>query len=103
VNEEEIVQRIIKRRVCRQCGAVYHLEHKPPRQPDVCDVCQGETYLRSDDSEPVVRERLKVYRERTLPLVEFYKERGVLVDVDGQGGIDEVYSRILKAVKAKKR
>jgi adenylate kinase len=103
VDEDMIVDRIVKRRSCRQCGEVYHLDAKPPRTPDVCDKCGGELYQRSDDSEATVRERLKVYRERTLPLTQFYGERGVLVNVNGQGGIDEVYGRILAAVKGFKR
>jgi len=102
VNEDIIVDRIVKRRSCRQCGEVYHLEAKPPRG-DVCDVCGGELYQRSDDAEATVRERLKVYRERTLPLIKFYGDRGVLVTVNGQGEIDEVYRRILDAVKGFKK
>jgi len=64
----------------------------------VCDKCGGELYQRTDDTEAVVRERLRVYKERTLPLAKFYSERGILVDVDGQGEIDDVYDRILAAI-----
>lgn len=103
VDENIIVDRIVKRRSCRQCNEVYHLEAKPPRRAEECDKCGGELYQRTDDSEATVRERLKVYRERTLPLTQLYGERGVLVNVNGQGGIDEVYGRILAAVKGAKR
>ncbi len=100
VDEEAIVDRIIKRRSCRQCNAVFHLDNKPPKVEDVCDLCGGELYQRTDDSEAVVRERLKVYRERTLPLAEFYKARGVLTEVDGNGSIEEVHKRIVSDIKA---
>jgi adenylate kinase len=99
VEEQIIVDRIVNRRSCKQCNEVYHLIAKPPQQEGVCDRCGGELYQRTDDTEEVVRERLRVYKERTLPLAEFYSQRGILVDVDGQGEIDEVYDRILRAVK----
>ncbi|HHT76192.1 MAG TPA: adenylate kinase [Methanomassiliicoccaceae archaeon] len=99
VDEEMIVDRIVKRRSCRQCGEVYHLAARPPKTADVCDQCGGELYQRTDDSEETVRERLKVYHERTQPLVDFYKERGILIKVDGRGGIDEVYHRIADAIR----
>jgi adenylate kinase len=99
VDEQIIVDRIVKRRSCKQCNEVYHLVAKPTMKEGICDKCGGELYQRTDDSEPVVRERLRVYKERTLPLTKFYADRGILINVDGQGEIDEVYERILKAIK----
>ncbi|WP_019177734.1 adenylate kinase [Methanomassiliicoccus luminyensis] len=101
VNEDIIVDRIVKRRSCKQCNEVYHLEAKPPKAAGKCDKCGGELYQRTDDSEATVRERLRVYKERTLPLAKLYQDRGILVNVDGQGEIDAVYKRILDAVKRK--
>ncbi|NLT37334.1 MAG: adenylate kinase [Methanomassiliicoccus sp.] len=98
VDEQIIVDRIVNRRSCKQCNEVYHLIAKPTREEGVCDKCGGELYQRTDDTEAVVRERLRVYKERTLPLAKFYSERGILVDVDGQGEIDDVYDRILAAI-----
>ncbi|OPY30226.1 MAG: Adenylate kinase [Methanomassiliicoccales archaeon PtaU1.Bin030] len=98
VDEQIIVDRIVNRRSCKQCNEVYHLIAKPTRMEGVCDKCGGELYQRTDDTEAVVRERLRVYKERTLPLAEFYSQRGILVDVDGQGEIDDVYDRILAAI-----
>jgi adenylate kinase len=98
VDEQIIVDRIVNRRSCKQCNEVYHLIAKPTRMEGVCDKCGGELYQRTDDTEAVVRERLRVYKERTLPLAEFYSQRGILVDVDGQGEIDDVYGRILAAI-----
>ncbi len=100
VNQEAIVDRIIKRRSCRKCNAVFHLDNKPSKVKDVCDVCGGELYQRTDDSESVVRERLKVYHERTFPLVKFYQAKGILIEVDGNGSIDEVHKRIVSAIRA---
>jgi adenylate kinase len=99
VDEQIIVDRIINRRSCKQCNEVYHLISKPTKAAGKCDKCGGELYQRNDDTEAVVRERLKVYNERTLPLQKFYGDRGILINVNGQGDIDDVYDRILAAVK----
>ncbi len=99
VDEQIIVDRIVNRRSCKQCNEVYHLIAKPTKKEGVCDKCSGELYQRTDDTEAVVRERLRVYKERTLPLAEFYSQRKILVDVNGQGEIDDVYDRILAAIK----
>ncbi|MBI0583092.1 MAG: adenylate kinase [Methanomassiliicoccus sp.] len=99
VDEQIIVDRIVNRRSCKQCNEVYHMVAKPTRMEGKCDKCGGETYQRTDDTEAVVRERLRVYKERTLPLAKFYADRGILIEVDGQGEIDEVYDRILAAIK----
>lgn len=102
VDEQIIVDRIVKRRSCKQCNEVYHLVAKPTKVAGKCDKCGGELYQRTDDSDAVVRERLRVYKERTLPLTKFYADRGILVNVNGQGEIDDVYDRILAAVKKHK-
>lgn len=99
VDEDIIVDRIVKRRSCKECNEVYHLDAKPPRADGKCSKCGGELYQRTDDTEEVVRNRLKVYKESTLPLTKFYDDRGILLEVNGRGDIDEVYSRIVKAVK----
>ncbi|MGD1059866.1 MAG: adenylate kinase [Methanomassiliicoccales archaeon] len=101
VNEENLVKRLTIRRTCKNCAAVYHLEYNPPNVAGRCDKCGGELYQRSDDTEKTVRERLKVYRNQTLPLVAFYKEKGVLEEVDGEGGIPAVHDRLAKIIKAK--
>jgi adenylate kinase len=102
VDEQIIVDRIVNRRSCKQCNEVYHLVAKPTKVKGVCDKCGGELYQRTDDTEAVVRERLRVYKERTLPLAKFYADRGILINVDGQGEIDEVFDRTLKAIKSRK-
>jgi adenylate kinase len=98
VGDEEVVKRIALRRTCRSCGAVYHLIFNPPRREGVCDRCGGELYQRDDDREEVVRNRLKVYRQQTKPLLEFYRRRGLLRDVNGERSIEDVFKEILAAL-----
>ncbi|HIJ00137.1 MAG: adenylate kinase [Candidatus Methanomethylophilaceae archaeon] len=94
VDDEELVNRLTKRRTCPNCNAVYHLIYKPPKKEGVCDRCGGKLYQRSDDSEETVRNRLKVYRENTYPLIEYYKKKGVLHNIDGKGDIKEIFENI---------
>jgi adenylate kinase len=101
VNEENLVKRLTMRRTCKNCAAVFHLEFNPPKVAGRCDKCGGELYQRTDDTEKTVRERLRVYKESTLPLVEYYKRESVLKTVDGEGDIAEVYVRLAKVVKGK--
>jgi len=98
VSDEEVIMRNSKRRVCSKCGKIYHLETSPPPQNGVCE-CGGSLYQRDDDKEEVIRERLKVYREKTAPLIEYYAKKGALQKIDGAGSIEEVYSRILSAIR----
>jgi adenylate kinase len=94
VDEEEVVRRISGRRSCPECGANYHVTFKPPQSEGVCDECGAALIQRADDKEDVVRERLSVYRQMTAPLVDYYREREVLVEVDGTGAIDEIFGRV---------
>ena len=94
VSDESIVERAAGRLSCRQCGRVYHAKSAPPKQSGKCDACGGELYQRSDDAAPVVRERLRVYREKTAPLVRFYEQRGLLTTIDGELAPDAVFRRL---------
>lgn len=99
VGEEALVARLSGRWICRQCQATYHTLFNPPAQPGVCDVCGGELYQRSDDTPETVRNRLKVYFEQTAPLIEYYRSRGVLVEIDGEQEVEQV-NRDLEAAIA---
>ena len=99
VDEELLVKRLTERRTCKGCNAVFHLEFNPPKKAGICDKCSAELYQRTDDSEAVVRERLKTYHDRTLPLAKFYADRGILTEVNGQGEIADVYARLVKVIK----
>jgi adenylate kinase len=98
VADEEIVRRVSGRRTCTQCDAMYHLVSEPPKRPGICDKCGGELYLREDDSEDTVRNRLNVYNATTRPLLEYYGALGVLAQIDGMGRPDEVDARIIAAL-----
>lgn len=103
VPEELLIDRLTGRYTCRSCGAVYHLKDHPPLRPGVCDRCGGELYQRSDDSPETVQRRLRVYREETAPLVDYYRRRGILRTVDGTGTVAEVTDRILAVLGAAPR
>jgi adenylate kinase len=94
VHDEALVQRLAGRWSCPQCKATYHLVNKPPRQPGVCDSCGHALIQRPDDKEDTVRERLRQYHQNTEDLIPYYGAEGLLRDVDGEGGIEEVYGRI---------
>ncbi|MFQ5919830.1 MAG: adenylate kinase [Thermoplasmata archaeon] len=96
-SEDELIDRLSGRRVCRQCQAVYHIVHDPPKRGGICDRCGGELDHRADDTEEVIRERLRAYREETRPLVDRYEGQGRLVHVRSEGGIAAV-TRELQAV-----
>jgi adenylate kinase len=99
VDQDELVRRLTGRRVCSECGATYHVEFDPPEQEGVCDKCGGELIQREDDTEEVVKERLRVYRENTEPVIEFYEERGELIRVDGEGTPDEVWEDVRATIE----
>jgi adenylate kinase len=90
VREGELLRRLTGRRVCRGCQAVYQLVLAPPMRPGVCDKCGGELYRREDDSETTVRSRLEVYARQTSPLLDYYRRRGLLATVAGEGPIDAI-------------
>ncbi len=90
VSDASVVKRLSGRRVCRNCQAPYHVEFSPPKQEGTCDRCRGELYQRSDDQEAAIRNRLAVYAAETDPLVAYYEDRGVLLSVDAERGIDAV-------------
>jgi adenylate kinase len=102
VDEELLVRRLTERRVCKSCNSVFHLEFNPPKVAGKCDKCGSELIQRNDDTEKVVRERLRVYKDKTLPLTRYYYDKRILVRIDGQGEIGDVYERILKALRSHK-
>lgn len=91
-----LMDRLCGRRVCKSCGESYHVNFLNGKT--TCDKCGGELYQRKDDNEETVGNRLKVYTEQTAPLIDYYKGKGVLIDIDGVGAIDEVFARICAAL-----
>ena len=98
VSDAELIKRLGGRLICRQCQRPYHEVNSPPAKNGVCDVCGGELYQREDDTSEAVLRRIQVYAEQTTPLIEFYKERGNLVEVDGEGTIEGVREYLLSLV-----
>ena len=98
VPDEVLVERVSGRRLCRLCGESYHVRFNPPKQPGVCDNDGGELYQRDDDKPETVRKRLQVYWEQTSPLIETYRDQGVLVEADGDQAIDDVTADLRAAV-----
>lgn len=98
VPDEAIVRRIVLRRTCAGCGAIYHLENNPPAVAGVCDRCGGELVARADDNEQAVRTRLAAFHRDTVPVATFYKAKSLLREVDGVGPVDEVFERIEKSL-----
>ena len=100
VPDEAIINRMSGRRVCAKCGASYHIINKPSAKEGVCDRCGGELAIRKDDEPATVLDRLKAYHEQTEPLVDFYRQRGKLVEVPDQGSIQATTAFLLKLLEA---
>ena len=98
VDFESLVERAVGRRICPKDGSVFHVKFNPPKTTGICDKCGSTLIQRDDDKEETVRRRLGVYREQTAPLVEYYKKKGKLVDIDGSGGIDAVFAQMVKHI-----
>ena len=102
LDPEDLIKRSTGRRVCEDCESVYHLGFHAPKKAGFCDRCGGKLIVREDDKEQTVRRRIEVYEEQTKPLVQYYKQRGILVQVYGSGMIDEVEDRIREALSPPK-
>ena len=99
VADEEVINRLAGRRVCRDCQAMYHVEFNPPQVAGKCDKCGGELYRRADDEPETVKNRLFVYYKQTAPLIGFYYAHGVLVSLDGDRPIEDVQAELLAALR----
>lgn len=99
VPQEELIERFTGRRVCESCGTPYHVKYNPPKAEGICDKCGNKLITRPDDNIETVTKRLKVYEKETQPLINFYKDRGLLVDIDGTRSIDEVFTEIINRLR----
>lgn len=99
VPDEELMERLTGRRVCKQCGANYHVRFNPPQVQGVCDACGGELYQRSDDTPETVRNRLYVYYKQTSPLIGYYFAKGLLVKINGSQPMADVQRDLVAAVE----
>ncbi|MCK5615433.1 adenylate kinase [Candidatus Pacearchaeota archaeon] len=98
-SHETIIERISNRITCTKCQAIFNLKFVKPQKEGICDKCGAELYQREDQKPEVVKERLEVYDRKTAPLVDFYKDKGIEIDVQCDGEVDEVHKRILSAIQ----
>jgi adenylate kinase len=98
VPEDVLLARLAGRWTCRRCGAMYHELFSPPEKAGVCDKCGGELYQRPDDTPETQKHRIEVYFEQTAPLIDYYREKGLLVEIDGERSIEKVQARLLQVV-----
>lgn len=97
--DEELFSRLTGRRTCPQCQAMYHVHSKPPETEGVCDRCGSELIVRSDDKPDTVRDRLVVYSKQTAPLIDYYRNKGLLREVDGLGAVNEIFERVVNTLE----
>jgi adenylate kinase len=96
VPREELLERLTGRRVCKSCGAVFHIKSKPTKVSGVCDICGGEVVQRNDDKDDVIATRLKTYEDNTLPLRNYYKAAGSYIEIDGMRDTESVFESVRK-------
>lgn len=99
VSRGYLLERAVGRRICKKCGATYHVKYNAPSVEGVCDKCGGELYQRADDNEETLRKRLETYENQTKPLIEYYKNRGKYNEVDGSCEIEKVTSDIFRILE----
>jgi len=100
ISEKDLVDRIVNRFSCQDCGATYNKKFSPPKSSGICDVCGGTTFSeREDDTEEVIKERFRVYCEMTAPLMPYYKAKGFVVEIDGAQAADVVAKQIETVMK----
>ena len=101
VPNEILTLRLSGRRTCSQCGATYHTQFNPPGAGSICDICGGEVIQRSDDQENTVTQRLAVYTQETEPLTDYYAQRGLLININGDQSLEAVFKDIVKSLAAR--
>lgn len=99
INRDFLMERLINRRLCKGCTAIYNLKTHPPKQAGICDICGSELYQRSDDKEEVALTRFETYNNETAPLVNYYEQKELLLYVDSNADVETVHKRILDAIK----
>ena len=98
IPDEGVLERLGGRRVCRKCGYNFHSVFNKPKKDGVCDHCGGEVYIRDDDKPEAVQKRLEVYRAQTAPLIDYYREKGLLLDIDARPMVDQIVINFKKAM-----
>ena len=99
VDKAVLLERIINRRMCKECNRIYNLKSMPPKVANICDGCGADLYQRSDDTEEVAVKRFDTYNKETAPVIDYYQKKNLLVDVDGNKSPDDIYKKILEVIK----
>lgn len=99
IPDAAVIERLSGRRVCKNCGANYHILFSKPKKDGICDLCGGELYTRDDDKPEAIQKRLEVYRAQTAPLIDYYRKKGLLVDVDARPAVDQVIINFRQVLK----
>ncbi len=100
VDEDTVVHRLSGRMGCTKCGELYHRDSKPPKREGLCDKCNSPLFVRTDDQPETIRERLRVFRENTQPVIDYYESKGILNRIDGSKDPEEVYEDILRKIQS---
>ena len=98
---ETIVARLSGRLICPKCGAIYHVKNIPPKKEGICDKCGSKLVQRADDKPEVIKNRIQVYQKQTKELIDFYRNKGLLVDVNGEGSLSAIFKDIAAAIENK--
>ncbi len=102
VPDKDLVSRVTGRRICKKCGATYHISFNPSKVEGICDKCGGDLYQRDDDKKETVKKRLEAYHSQTEPLISYYKKQGVYIEIDGTQAIDKVYAAVKSSLDSRK-
>ncbi len=98
IADDAIIDRLVSRRLCKNCGFEFNIKTRPPKIEGICDRCGGELFQRTDDTVDVINNRLVVYHEKTEPIEDYYRKKGILGEIDGGRGFDEVFGSIIEMV-----
>jgi adenylate kinase len=99
-SEDTIIQRLSGRRICKKCGAIFHMTNKQPKEEGICDNCGDTLFHRPDDQPEAIKDRLRIYQEQTQPLIEYYKEKGILKEVDASPDFSTHGEEILNSMRS---
>lgn len=102
VDDKLIIERMVGRRSCEKCGQMYHIKYNPPKKDGVCDICGGNLSQRKDDNEETVKNRLLVYHNSTSPIIDYYKNKGLLLEIDGVGNIEDISRQLINTLEGAK-
>ncbi|MFQ3547039.1 MAG: adenylate kinase [Termitinemataceae bacterium] len=98
IPDSSVIERLSGRRVCKSCGANFHIQFNKPKKDNICDLCGGDLYTRDDDQPEAIQKRLEVYRVQTAPLIDYYRQKGLLVDVDARPAVEQVIENFRRAL-----